>query len=913
MFKSRLIVIIVVASLFAIAIGLHFFGGEKRDEPKNITLMPEDVALVIETKNFTSLLDNFNTKNQFKRVFSSIHEWSDFFKLSATVDDIIKTNADIKNIFDNNKLTMAARVGINKTLEFVYSVPVYDSDDENLILETISSYRSGNKSINKQVYENKDLYNFNQVNPAKRLFSYAIVDGVFIISKSKSLVEEAIRQLVNPEQNIEHLGFEKVAKTADIGSDMNVYINYAYFPNMFKSVLSNRKSNFYNFLKQFADWTELNVRYKNKSLFMSGITYVNHSKKRYLKVLKDQESLPNNFIFSLPKNTAAFIALNISNPLVWQKNYDIYLKEMGTYMSVKANLDSISKKFLPDVKNLFFSSIKGAVCVAWIDKKMSNKELEAVGIVELRNAEHFANILRSSKKNNDNDTTVGNYEVFNMSEPRLFKYLFGDAFSELKTNYCMVYDGKLIAAKSVDALKFYLRKLTTLGTLQNSKNFKIFSSSLSSESNIYAYLNFNLSNNILLNSFNRSSKSLYKRNIERFNSVYALAIQYGVAENAIYTNFCTHISSRNIPQRSKNSWELKLDTRFDMKPAVVKNHATGNKEILIQDKSNKLSFISASGQVRWTKQLDSKILGKIHQVDKYRNKKIQYLFNTLNKIYLLDRNGDNVEGFPIPLKSQATNSCAVFDYDNNGKYRILVASADKQMQMYDIDGKPVSGWEFKKTNSIVKMPVQHFADAGKDYLIFADYNNTYIVDRKGTVRVTPQAQFQKNANTQFFFEKSSGSNESRFVALGEDSYVYFIYLDGSVKKMQLGNFSTHNKFMYVDINGNGKKQFVVTDENVLYVFNRDKTVNFKLEFKHDLKNSLNVYRFGQSLYLGVSPVEEHKIYLINPEGKIINGFPLSGSGEFSISKLDKKDNNNRMDIITGNADKYLFNYQLLIN
>ncbi len=912
MFKNKFAIIITVLILFSIGIGLHFIGGEKNNRNNDMTIMPEDAALVIETKNFTSLLNQFNTKNQFRYVFSGMIEWRKFFKQSMLVDTILKLNPDIADILDNQKVTMAARVGINNKLKFIYSVPLENSDQKQLFFDVIKKYRDDNKSITKHKYEEKIFYNFNQHNPARRLFSFAFINGMFIISKEKSMIEETFRQIANPSKHIYQTGFMKLSKTAGDNSDMNVYVNYAYFPNMFKSVLATHKSSFYDFFKRIADWTELDMRYKNKSLFMSGFTYIDKNKKRYLKVLNSQKSLPNGFLSALPGNTSAFVALNISNPSAWAKNYDTYLQEIAEYMPVKQHLDSINKRFLPHIKKLIFKNIKGSVCIAWLDKSNATKQLEPIGLIELGNPDNFANILSSNKTMIDEEEVEfdGN-PVYSILEPKLLKHLFGNVFNELASNYGIIYKNNLILAKNIDALKFYMRKITTIGSMQDNSKFKHFSKSLSSESNIYAYMNFELSLPLILKNLNKRKARMYRRNIDKFNSVYALAIQYGVSEHGVYTNFCTQINA-HASQNSQNMWEVELDTVCNMKPAIVRNHASGNKEVLIQDKSNKLSFISAKGKVRWSKQLDSKILGKIHQVDKYKNGKIQYLFNTRNALHLLDRNGDNVAGFPVKFSSQATNACAVFDYDHNLKYRILIAFANKKVRLFDIGGKMVDGWHFDKTEGVVRMPAQHFIDEGKDYIIFADYNNTYILNRKGETRVEPKAKFNKNANATFFFEKQTDSNKSRFVAMGQDSYIYFIYLDGKVKRMHLSDFSEHTKFIYEDINGDGKKQFIVTDKNILYVFNRDKSLRFKIEFKHSLQNSLNVYKFGKSLYIGVSSVKEHKIYLVNTEGKIIKGFPILGAGEFSITKLNKKDNSNKMDILTGNDDKYLFNYRLKI-
>ncbi len=154
MFRNRFTVLLTVTVLFAIAVGLHFIGGEKRNKIKNITIMPEDVAIVIQTKNFSTLLDNFNKKNQFNYIFSDVSEWREFFQLTKLVDTLIKVSPELQDILDDNKMTMAARVGINNTLEFIYSFPVYSSGDEDDLLEEIASYQSANRQVSKQKYEN---------------------------------------------------------------------------------------------------------------------------------------------------------------------------------------------------------------------------------------------------------------------------------------------------------------------------------------------------------------------------------------------------------------------------------------------------------------------------------------------------------------------------------------------------------------------------------------------------------------------------------------------------------------------------------------------------------------------------------------------------------------------------------------
>jgi hypothetical protein len=64
--------------------------------------------------------------------------------------------------------------------------------------------------------------------------------------------------------------------------------------------------------------------------------------------------------------------------------------------------------------------------------------------------------------------------------------------------------------------------------------------------------------------------------------------------------------------------------------------------------------------------LEGPIMGSVQQLDFYKNGKLQYLFNTAEKIHLIDRNGNYVERYPIALRSPATSPLALFDYERTG-------------------------------------------------------------------------------------------------------------------------------------------------------------------------------------------------------------------------------------------------------
>ena len=102
-----------------------------------------------------------------------------------------------------------------------------------------------------------------------------------------------------------------------------------------------------------------------------------------------------------------------------------------------------------------------------------------------------------------------------------------------------------------------------------------------------------------------------------------------------------------------------------MNPHFVTNHITKAKEIVVQDINDYLYLISNQGKVLWKKKIVGKILGQIKQVDIYKNGRLQLIFVTQKRLYVLDRNGKEVKPFPKVFRDKITQPLSVFDYDNN--------------------------------------------------------------------------------------------------------------------------------------------------------------------------------------------------------------------------------------------------------
>lgn len=183
------------------------------------------------------------------------------------------------------------------------------------------------------------------------------------------------------------------------------------------------------------------------------------------------------------------------------------------------------------------------------------------------------------------------------------------------------------------------------------------------------------------------------------------------------------------------AWSTALGAAVARDPDLVLNHVNRTREVLVQDTLNRLHLLASTGKVLWTRQLDAPIMGSVTQVDRFRNGKLQLLFNTANALYLVDRNGKDVGGFPVKLKSPASAPLAVFDYESDRDYRVIIPTMDATLANFGLDGEAVKGWERPTLPTPGAAAVTHLRIKGKDHLIaVCNDGSVHILDRRGALR-----------------------------------------------------------------------------------------------------------------------------------------------------------------------------------
>jgi len=300
-------------------------------------------------------------------------------------------------------------------------------------------------------------------------------------------------------------------------------------------------------------------------------------------------------------------------------------------------------------------------------------------------------------------------------------------------------------------------------------------------------------------------------------------------------------------------------------PWFVKNHNTGDLEILVQDEMNTLYFIDAAGKVLWTRALGARILGDVQQIDALKNGKLQMVFSTSSQLHILDRNGANLGGFPIEYSSEITSELNVFDYDKLGNYRLMGGLADGTIFNYTTEGKVATGWVHQKANKSAQS-IYHLKVGADDYLVSVlKDNSVQCLKRNGQIRYEAKSMLNGyNGKSAVCFAGSSV----------EESGITFCTNQGSLVQMKFGKSEVFgqqeilpgSRPLISDLNGDGKKDFVFASGKDLSIWDYSLKQILKTELLDALEGTVAIGTFNGSNVI-TAPLSDGKSYSIDyPKG-----------------------------------------------
>ena len=326
--------------------------------------------------------------------------------------------------------------------------------------------------------------------------------------------------------------------------------------------------------------------------------------------------------------------------------------------------------------------------------------------------------------------------------------------------------------------------------------------------------------------------------------------------NGIISEFKTE--SNNDEDNLK--FGINLANDIILGPIIVKNHINNKNEIIVQDSENKIHLINSDGQVEWTKKINGKILKEIHQIDTYKNGKLQYVFNTANNLFVIDRKGRNVGRFPLKFDDKITKPISIFDYDKNKNYRLLITQ-NRELFMFDSKGKRVKGFEYKKKSEIITKP-KHFRISGKDIIVFKTIDELLILDRRGKIRIKPKGNYNYSNNEIY-------QHENNLVSTSNKNKIVKINMKGDVK---IGESMSFNSKLI-----SSKNLLITLQKNIIANLDKETEIEFG---KYD---GFKIYNLNKNEFVTVYDSQNKNLYFLDKNLNIQDGFPIYSKSEANFS------------------------------
>lgn len=921
---KKILILVVVAIIVGIAgiYGYRFFMKQTAEISPTINAVPLDAAFIIESKNIPALFEKLKKTSLIWEELQNTETFSDLNANMNYLDSIFGAEPEIKKNLMTNPVIASAHLTGRDKFDFLYLVNLSvgtGEDDVNQLLEKLSKGKNAHSQRSYNGVNITDVKPFNK--GSIKPFSYTVNQGIFIFSFSSLLVEDAVRQLTTSSSLNADFAFRKVQETSGQNVDANMYFNFKTFPKLAALFLNDSYSSPVAGFLNFANWAELDVNIKEDALLLNGYTYSSDSSGNFVNIIKNQS--PQNFEVDkyMPANTSTFIAYALSDFRQFEKDYTFFLDEKGTTLERSKDLSGFQEKYGIKLNEHFYSFFEKEIALVYTDVN-DNKDMDqstyilcktkSKSTAEEKMTELITAIAAKSGKTAEDYKTVYSidedekYPIYEFPIPYAIAKVFGATFQRADNRFFAIIDNYIVFGSSTKSISRYLQSIVLQKTLYSDLNYNKFLDNLVSKSNFYLYSNIAYSPGLMASYIDEKLKASIDENLNTIHKFQGFAIQLTSEDNLIYNNLYLHYNPVFKP-KPHTVWESRLDAPALMKPVLLVNHYSREKEMFVQDTKNNIYLMNAAGRILWKIPLEEKIIGNVYQIDFYKNDKLQILFNTKSKIYLLDRNGNNVEKYPVILREKATNGIALFDYEKSRDYRLFIACKDRKIYAYSKEGNIIDGWEFDKTETNVFKDIQHFRVGDKDYIVFSDSLKTYILDRKGAIRVNPEKQVAFSRKNNFIL--SENKDNARLVNTDTSGTIHYLYFDGKVESHKIIDFSSQHTFDYQDIDGDNKRDYIFTDKNKLIVFQSSGKPYYEYKFDSPVTQGVVSYLFpGGERKLGLVDAEKGKIYLFNGDGGLYEGFPLDGNSLFSIGYLNQ--NATRFNLIVCSDDNFLYNYEV---
>ncbi|MBL7472874.1 ribonuclease HII [Robertkochia sediminum] len=702
---------------------------------------------------------------------------------------------------------------------FEYTLITEHHDDLFVIDSTLSpaleTMTYDNKTINKIQVENHPIYTTS-------------IGKFFVASSSPLPVEDLIRS-GSKMRGVQ--GLIKLYEVAQPRASATLFINNKNSNHLLSKVLNAKTANAF---RAMSEWSSLDLEIDKNLLRGNGIAVGGDSIPNIINRFKDRDPGQTTIADLAPATSPYFVGLPNTKGLI---------------------------KDLTNPKDTLFT-----------------EAIEA-GFIKLGNSSIWTMVYEKDfpledllKTHTETAEDYREHKLITLNNTELIKKRFGFLKGDTPSEYAAISSPYLFISDSKEALKDLIANIQNHSVASRLKGYKDLRSDLADASSLELYIN--------IEALNKTAETVnedLKASLKNLKDHQMMALQYVMEGDFAHMNLLTKkvTENRTNDRLITQLYNTTIDAPVQGQPQFVYNHRSKKKEVVVQDAENGLYLISTAGKVLWKKQLEGPILGKITQVDLYRNGRYQLAFATPGKMHIVDRNGNDVAPFPISPKQAITQPLAVFDYDKNKNYRFCL-TLNNQVVLYDRQGKKVTGFNMASTSSAIANAPKHIRIANKDFIAVKETNGKlHLLHRTGEPRIKIKQNLGLSENEVYLYN-------NKFTTTAASGDLITIDAKGNINRTKKPFEASHK----IDAS---LHTLAAISNNMLYI--KDK----KAELDYGMYTQPKIFYLYDKIYVAVTDKQSNKVYLFDSQAKLLENFPVYGASAVDIDDID---NDRKVEIVT---------------
>ncbi len=510
-----------------------------------------------------------------------------------------------------------------------------------------------------------------------------------LVSASETLVNSSKRHQEEGQSILSSKDFLPAVAGAE-GDDV-LFLSNAYSSKLLPVYFQKPVTGQSDFIKSMSSWTVMSiVSSDEKNLGIKGYLPSEKDGDHFVNVFSGVRQEAASFVSAVPSGTFFSVSLPLSDQGEYLASYRKFLDARSR---LGANNSAISR----------LAKDSGKDPESWA-KALSLKEVTKA---QWRAGDDFCEALFVRVGKKDYSLILDGLEAGSEKDyamlPSPYRFsgfaraLFGSLFS-VADESCFVFTGEWIVSGSAHDIADYVERYSAGDVLQALlSDASAVPSSLGKDCSFAAYFSAGAAPS------------------ERIFSQLALSSVSATLDGAAFEPcflVCNGNSFRldvkRVPFIEKASTPAVVSDAVIEVPAgpfKVQNSGTGKTNLLVQQDNYYLSLKEEDGKGIWSVPFSAPLCGAVESIDYYANGKLQFLFAAGSKLYLLDRLGRFVSGFPVELGKDVLLGPAAYDFTGAKGYSVMVLHTDNTAGLYNIHGVKPEKWEgITSDETIIAVP-----------------------------------------------------------------------------------------------------------------------------------------------------------------------------------------------------------------